>query len=117
MKSIFVFACLTVLCLSVLAVSFAMAAPLPPSDSDGDGVLDSADLCPGTPAGEVVDAQGCSFDQNIAHICIPDESLKNHGQYVSCVAKSTKVLANLFFIENNERGQIVSVAAQSDIGK
>lgn len=29
------------------------------ADSDGDGVCDSADLCPGTPKGSVVDAKGC----------------------------------------------------------
>lgn len=28
-------------------------------DSDGDGVCDEADLCPGTPAGTPVDAKGC----------------------------------------------------------
>lgn len=28
-------------------------------DSDGDGVADSADRCPGTPAGTLVDARGC----------------------------------------------------------
>jgi len=28
-------------------------------DSDGDGVLDSADLCPGTSRGIIVDARGC----------------------------------------------------------
>jgi OOP family OmpA-OmpF porin len=28
-------------------------------DSDGDGVFDDADACPGTPAGAAVDAQGC----------------------------------------------------------
>src|SRR5262249_27354948 len=31
----------------------------PPQDSDGDGVPDSADLCPGTPANTMVDADGC----------------------------------------------------------
>ncbi|MEQ1731133.1 MAG: OmpA family protein, partial [Vicinamibacterales bacterium] len=30
-----------------------------PSDSDGDGVLDGLDQCPGTPAGTLVDAMGC----------------------------------------------------------
>ena len=30
-----------------------------PSDSDGDGVYDSADKCPGTPKGTKVDANGC----------------------------------------------------------
>src|SRR6266852_659206 len=33
-------------------------------DSDGDGVPDSKDACPGTPAGAVVDAQGCPRDSD-----------------------------------------------------
>lgn len=33
--------------------------PPPPADSDGDGVLDPQDQCPGTPRGVVVDAVGC----------------------------------------------------------
>ncbi len=32
-------------------------------DSDGDGVSDLLDLCPDTPAGEVVDSNGCSCAQ------------------------------------------------------
>ena len=32
----------------------------PPADTDGDGVLDSADQCPGTPRGTAVDATGCT---------------------------------------------------------
>lgn len=32
---------------------------IPPPDADGDGVLDESDLCPDTPAGEPVDADGC----------------------------------------------------------
>ena len=42
-------------------------APAPvaaPVDSDGDGVPDSADKCPGTPAGAVVDANGCELDSD-----------------------------------------------------
>jgi outer membrane protein OmpA-like peptidoglycan-associated protein len=38
------------------------AAPPPPKDSDGDGVTDDKDKCPGTPAGRKVDANGCEFD-------------------------------------------------------
>ena len=38
-------------------------APTPvvvaPRDGDNDGVIDSADRCPATPAGQAVDAQGC----------------------------------------------------------
>lgn len=33
------------------------------ADTDGDGVADSVDLCPGTPVGESVDANGCSASQ------------------------------------------------------
>jgi iron complex outermembrane recepter protein len=33
--------------------------PVAPKDSDGDGVTDDIDRCPGTPAGTRVDASGC----------------------------------------------------------
>ena len=33
-----------------------------PSDSDGDGVVDANDKCPNTPAGVIVDRNGCAFD-------------------------------------------------------
>jgi OmpA-OmpF porin, OOP family len=33
-------------------------------DSDGDGVVDSRDQCPGTPAGAKVDAKGCELDSD-----------------------------------------------------
>ncbi|WP_417567131.1 OmpA family protein [Marinobacter sp.] len=50
-----------------LGISFAFtrtiaeAAPKP-ADSDGDGVPDSRDQCPGTPAGTAVDSSGCEPD-------------------------------------------------------
>lgn len=45
------------------------AAPAPKpvekaKDSDGDGVLDANDQCPGTPAGAAVDANGCPLDSD-----------------------------------------------------
>ena len=39
-------------------------------DSDGDGVPDKYDRCPGTPAGAVVDARGCPIDGD--HDGVPD---------------------------------------------
>lgn len=36
----------------------------PPADSDGDGVIDDRDKCPGTPSGVKVDAQGCPLDSD-----------------------------------------------------
>lgn len=35
-----------------------------PEDSDGDGVIDSEDECPGTPAGVEVDENGCPVDSD-----------------------------------------------------
>jgi len=35
-----------------------------PADSDGDGVIDSKDKCPGTPAGRKVNADGCELDRD-----------------------------------------------------
>jgi OOP family OmpA-OmpF porin len=35
-----------------------------PMDSDGDGVYDGIDKCPGTPAGAKVDATGCTMDSD-----------------------------------------------------
>ena len=34
------------------------------TDSDGDGVIDSLDICSGTPQGSYVDASGCSKQTN-----------------------------------------------------
>jgi len=38
--------------------------PPPPIDSDGDGVYDDADQCPGTPRGTKVDTKGCPLDSD-----------------------------------------------------
>src|SRR4030095_17034683 len=39
--------------------------PPPPADSDGDGVTDDKDKCPGTPAGVRVDFRGCEIKEEI----------------------------------------------------
>ena len=39
--------------------------PPPPADSDGDGVTDDKDKCPGTPAGVRVDYRGCEIKEEI----------------------------------------------------
>ena len=45
----------------VRQVFYDIAAP---KDSDGDGVIDELDLCPGTPAGVTVNADGCPLDSD-----------------------------------------------------
>lgn len=37
---------------------------IPPADSDGDGVIDAQDACPGTPKGVAVDSNGCPVDSD-----------------------------------------------------
>ena len=37
---------------------------VPPADSDNDGVIDSLDKCPNTPAGVAVDGNGCPVDSD-----------------------------------------------------
>src|SRR5439155_6799348 len=43
------------------ATSQSSPPPTQPTDSDGDGVPDSMDQCPGTPAGTQVDSTGCAI--------------------------------------------------------
>lgn len=40
------------------------AAPVAPIDSDGDGVVDTKDACPGTAQGTPVDSTGCALDSD-----------------------------------------------------
>src|SRR5262245_39086411 len=88
------------------------------TDEDGDGVSDSSDLCPGTPAGAVVDATGCSIDQ-IAPCSGPASggTWKNHGKYVSSVAHAVQAFLAEGLISEEQAGEIIAQAAQSDCGK
>jgi outer membrane protein OmpA-like peptidoglycan-associated protein len=48
----------------VPAPAKAAAPAAKPLDSDGDGVTDDLDRCPGTPKGALVDARGCELDSD-----------------------------------------------------
>lgn len=87
------------------------------TDEDLDGVADSADGCPGTPAGSVVDASGCSIAQLVP--CSGPASggaWKNHGQYVSAVAQAAESFAEQKLITEAQAEEITAAAAQSDCG-
>ena len=45
-------------------LSLAFGGKKAPKDSDMDGVVDKLDLCPNTPAGDAVDANGCSLPKD-----------------------------------------------------
>jgi hypothetical protein len=87
------------------------------TDADADGVPDSLDLCPGTPAGVIVDANGCSIDQ-IAPCSGPASggTWKNHGQYVSSVAHAAEEFLAQGLISAERAEEIVTQAAQSNCG-
>jgi len=84
-----------------------------PVDSDGDGVPDYLDECPGTPAGVAVDAHGCSIEQ----LCPCAGQWKNHGEYVNCITKATASFQREGLIAAAAARTIVQTAASSDCGK
>lgn len=86
-------------------------------DSDGDGVGDASDQCPGTLAGARTDSAGCSGAQIVTRLCPPNASWKNHGAYVSCVAKACGQAVRNGLLSEAERSAIQSAAAKSSIGK
>ena len=87
------------------------------TDADADGVADSLDACPGTPAGAIVDAKGCSIEQ-LAPCAGPASggTWKNHGQYVSAVAQVAEAFLALGLITEDQAEEIVAQAAHSDCG-
>jgi hypothetical protein len=89
-------------------------------DIDGDGAPNDLDVCQFTPIDEVADlSTGCSINQ----LCPCDgpigtsASWKNHGKYVSCVAKSAESFVEQGLITEEEKDAIVSEAAKSVCGR
>ncbi len=87
------------------------------TDADGDGVPDSADACPNTPAGAIVDANGCSVDQ-LAPCAGPASggTWKNHGAYVSAFAQVAEQFVEQGLITEDQKDALVGVAAASNCG-
>jgi hypothetical protein len=89
------------------------------TDVDGDNVINSSDLCAGTPSGERVDPEnGCSIAQ-LSPCAGPrgtTSSWRNHGQYVSSVAKVVNAFLKKGLISESGRAAIVAAAAQSSCG-
>jgi hypothetical protein len=91
---------------------FASGCPGIVTDSDGDGVLDDADLCPATPLYEVVNSDGCSIEQ-----LVPCEDATKHGSYVKEVMQVANDFLEEGLISRADKRQIVSDAGKSDCGK
>ncbi len=88
------------------------------TDEDGDGVADSIDLCPGTPAGSIVNADGCSIDQ-LAPCAGPASggAWKNHGQYVATVAQTVQEFVAQGLITAEQGEEILIQSAHSRCGR
>ena len=88
------------------------------TDVDGDGVGDFRDLCPDTAPGAVVNADGCSIDQLVP--CDGPRTggtWKNHGTYVAAIAHAANEFLAQDLISGDQKGAIVSNAAQSSCGR
>ncbi len=81
------------------------------ADDDNDGVLD-VDECQATSPGGVVGGNGCS----IADTCPCENSWRNHGAYVKCVAQTSNSFFAAGLITGAQRETIVSAAARSSCG-
>ena len=81
-------------------------------DDDGDNVLDSADRCQATAIGSIVAGDGCS----IVDTCPCENTWRNHGAYVKCVAQTSNSFLTAGLITSTQKDAIVSAAAQSACG-
>lgn len=110
------------------------AFPMDPAesvDTDGDGVGDNADLIDssiltptviiqGTDSGVVntVNSSGISLADLILYADFNcGEDAKNHGSYVSCMAKYLNTLKKSGVITDEEKKALQKSAAQSEVGK
>lgn len=89
-----------------------------PPDGDNDGVIDSADECPATAPGAVVNAQGCGIEQ-LAPCAGPagGGTWKSHGQYLLAVARAGAAFQSAGLITRDEKEAIIRAAIHSDCGK
>jgi hypothetical protein len=89
-----------------------MVAPVMGLDSDDDGVPDGEDVCHGTPQDAPINGEGCS----VHDICPCSHPWKNHGEYVSCVAKTSQDFVKAGLITKDERKDYVAEAAKQECG-
>ncbi len=103
----------------------------PLGDCDGDGVSNAVDQCPATIVGadlivgtctipglDMILPTGCSLTEVLTdELAECEDGARNHGKFVSCVAKRTNALKKQKFITGAQKGEIQSCAAQTNIGK
>ncbi|MGL4476043.1 MAG: OmpA family protein [Shewanella sp.] len=97
----------------------ATPAPVAPPvvlDSDNDGVPDSSDACPDTPAGYLVDAQGCTVMAETAQELDVDAKFANNSAVLDQTSyDEVGLLAE--FMNNNPDSTVVIKGFASNVGK
>jgi hypothetical protein len=94
------------------------------TDRDADGLADDADACPGssntfvtigactTTVTDQIFTNGCSITDTLANLAAASS---NHGAFVSDATQWLTTLRQAGVIDNKQRGEIVSCAAQSKL--
>lgn len=100
-------------------IGFPVVAYAP--DQDNDGFWDGNDCAPLNPEINpgAIELPGNNIDENCDGeiVCDSSENWKNHGKFVSCVAREAEELVGAGLITEEEKDLIVSEAAQSGVGK
>ena len=86
--------------------------PPPPSDSDGDGVPDTADKCPGTPAGAKVDSVGCPLEQTLK-LLFDFDSAELRPESITELERVVTFMNNVPFAKTMVEGHTDSVGADA----
>lgn len=84
-----------------------------PLDSDGDGVPDYLDHCPGTPLESLVNSQGCTLEQ----LAPCDAPWKNHGAYMNALRQALESFVQEGLLDGAQSRALFESGAQSDCGK
>jgi uncharacterized repeat protein (TIGR01451 family) len=95
------------------------------ADTDGDGISDDVDQCADSDLNATVVIAGCDSDVSnelFDNGCTMNDLIaqcatgaKNHGKFISCVAKLTNYWKKHKLIKGKEKGSVQSCAAKSDI--
>ncbi len=95
------------------STEFGPPAQLFINDEDTDGVADDEDDCPGTPAGAIVNASGCSIEQ----LCPCSGPWRSHHEYVACVRETAADFVRDGLISRSAAREITQAAQRSDCGR
>jgi len=97
-------------------------APVAPADSDNDGVTDSSDTCPATPAGVGVSANGCPLDTDNDGVSdyldkCPNTAAKLKVDSNGCPVKLSETVSIDLNVNFDSNSDVVKPAYYGEIGR